>query len=266
MATVKCKNCGYEFEGNYCSQCGQKAKTQRLDWHYLSDEAKYTFLHINGGLLYTAKQLFVRPGDMVREFIEGKRVHHYKPILLLFVLGGIYSVLLHYVYNDQMLVGLENTSEAAKQMGEKVADFMMDHYALTEIVFLPILAFFSWLTFRPWGYNFIEHIILNTFAASQRIIASIVISPLIFCVFDVNTITGNLLRSMSSMTVYICTVWMYLQFFKGRDLGITIIRYIVFAILSFTALLVILAVVLLVLAIYFPHAVGLGSSILTKTH
>ena len=88
-----CKNCEHTHEGNFCSSCGQKTNTKTLDWHYILDELKYTFLHINGGLLYTSKQLLTRPGDMTREFIEGKRVKHYKPILLVFVLSGIAAFL-----------------------------------------------------------------------------------------------------------------------------------------------------------------------------
>ncbi len=28
---IKCKNCGFEFNGNFCNNCGQDAKAGKLD-------------------------------------------------------------------------------------------------------------------------------------------------------------------------------------------------------------------------------------------
>ena len=33
---------------------------------------------------------------MVKEYLDGKRIKHYKPILMVFVLSGITGLLLHY--------------------------------------------------------------------------------------------------------------------------------------------------------------------------
>ena len=87
-----CKNCGTLITGNFCSNCGQK-KYKRIDKKYLIDEFQYTVLHTNKGFFYTVKNLFKNPGKTTREFIDGNRVNHYKPILLAFVLTGISTFL-----------------------------------------------------------------------------------------------------------------------------------------------------------------------------
>ncbi|QOG00887.1 DUF3667 domain-containing protein [Flavobacterium sp. MDT1-60] len=37
--------------------------------------------------------MFTRPGHSIREFIEGKRVKHFKPLWLVAVLGALYGFL-----------------------------------------------------------------------------------------------------------------------------------------------------------------------------
>ena len=50
----------------------------------------------------------------------------------------------------------------------KAMTWMFSHYALFEILALPIVSFLSWLSFKKWGYNYIENIIINCFAGGQR--------------------------------------------------------------------------------------------------
>ncbi len=139
-----CKNCTYTFEGNFCSNCGQKTNTKRLDWHYIYEELKYTFLHVNSGLLFTAKQLYIRPGHMVREFIEGKRVKHYKPILLVFVLAGIMSLALHYLKLEKLI---SNYTTDQKDVTIKIFGWITKHYTIVELLLLPFISLASWITY-----------------------------------------------------------------------------------------------------------------------
>ncbi|RYG54610.1 MAG: DUF3667 domain-containing protein, partial [Chitinophagaceae bacterium] len=139
MATIICRNCGNEFEGNFCNNCGQKSKTARLDWAYLNDEAKYTFLHLNGGLLFTIAQLFKRPGHAIREFVDGKRVNYYKPILLLFVVAGFYGLLVHNIdfrkIQEAARIDNAGVSEEQKVLLDSLfqgAQWWMSHYSLVE--------------------------------------------------------------------------------------------------------------------------------------
>jgi Protein of unknown function (DUF3667) len=83
-----CQNCNHVIVENFCSNCGQK-KYKRIDKKYVLDEIQYTLLHTNKGLFYSIKKLLKNPGKTAREYIDGNRVNHYKPILLIFLLSGI---------------------------------------------------------------------------------------------------------------------------------------------------------------------------------
>lgn len=226
-----CKNCEQSSSGNYCSNCGQKTNTVRLNWKYIQEEMKYTFLHINKGFLYTAKELFTRPGDTVREFIEGKRIQHYKPILLLFVLAGINGLLMHFFPAEEFVYNTQPTNSIAAsrqiELTNKIMGFMSKNYTLYELFMLPIYALCSWLAFKKFGYNYIENIILNCYATSQRLMIGIFFFPLqllmlktkYFVVFSFITIIPAIGYS----------VWMILQLYKKENSGALVLRMLLFA-------------------------------------
>ena len=91
-----------------------KSTNREIEFAFLIDEIKYTYLYVNKGLLFTAKELFTRPGHTIREFIEGKRVNHYKPILLVFVLAGVEGLLNHYLPLKEMMSKIKVTDNKKK--------------------------------------------------------------------------------------------------------------------------------------------------------
>ncbi|HEU0137879.1 MAG TPA: DUF3667 domain-containing protein [Flavobacterium sp.] len=233
-----CKNCNYDFAGNYCPDCGQKAKTEQINWKYLQDEFKYTFLHINGGFFYTIKELLTRPGHAIREFLEGKRVRHYKPILLLFVLAGLYGFLLHYIDYAKILTVQSDKTNPIDTMA--FYEWMRNNYSFVEIALLPLIAFTSWLAFRKWKYNFIEHLILNAFIAAQRLIITLMFYPLML-IFDSPSGYTIIFGILSSCTL-LATGWSYMQFYDDHPAGPTILRVLLMSV-YFIMLVLLLTVI-----------------------
>mgnify|MGYP006179009015 CR=1 FL=1 len=92
---IICKNCGHIYSGQFCNNCGQPSDTHKLNLHFIWHDLQHAFLHFDKGVLFTAKELFTRPGNSIREFIEGKRVKHFKPISLVIILATLYGVLRH---------------------------------------------------------------------------------------------------------------------------------------------------------------------------
>ena len=90
---IICKNCGHIYSGQFCNNCGQPSDTHKLNLHFIWHDLQHAFLHFDKGVLFTAKELFTRPGNSIREFIEGKRVKHFKPISLVIILATLYGVL-----------------------------------------------------------------------------------------------------------------------------------------------------------------------------
>ncbi|RYZ28296.1 MAG: DUF3667 domain-containing protein [Chitinophagaceae bacterium] len=158
-----CKNCGNEFEGNFCNNCGQPADTHAIDTHFVMHDLSHGLFHIHGGLFYSARELFTRPGYAIRDYIEGKRVKHYKPISMLVVLATFYG-LLYYTFEIDMFSGNHEDFFDYKMVNEWVGH----HFPIVILVQLPIYALGSYLVFRKEGYNYYEHVILNSFFSAQK--------------------------------------------------------------------------------------------------
>ncbi len=238
-----CKNCENTFDANFCSNCGQKNNTKRLDWNYILDEIKYTFLHINGGLIYTCKELLTRPGDMVREFIEGKRVKHYKPILLVFVLAGISTLLLHF-NGDLLIFEKMNASNNKTAFNPKdFINFFTKYNTYIQLVSIPIISICTWLAFKKWGYNYIENIIINSFVISQLLLIGILSTPIKYLLI------GNsfyiLINSVIGFGSFGFSIWLYLKLYKDKNLGSIILRMLLSTVIFI--LLFILIIILIVI-------------------
>jgi hypothetical protein len=134
-----CKNCNEAITGNFCVNCGQK-KYKKIDKKYVLDEIQYTFLHANKGLLYSIKNILKNPGNTAKEFIDGNRVNHYKPILLTFVLSGISTFLSYKVLGIKEIMSAYN---ADKHVESKFMDdsltVISSYSSIITILLLPFL-------------------------------------------------------------------------------------------------------------------------------
>ncbi len=91
--TTKCLNCGTEFEGNFCPECGQDAKTGRFTMHFVFENLLAAFTSKDGGIWFTLKNLFTRPGAMIVEILQGKRRRYFSPFPMLFSVLTVYILL-----------------------------------------------------------------------------------------------------------------------------------------------------------------------------
>ena len=97
-ATHHCANCGNDFTGNYCYQCGQRAGTGRITWHSIRQGVMELWGLGTRSLLYTLWQLIWRPGYLIGDYLRGRRQLSYPPIKMLvlvslfaFVFGRLFG-------------------------------------------------------------------------------------------------------------------------------------------------------------------------------
>lgn len=85
----RCGTCGQEFQGNYCPCCGQSAKIGR----YSFKNALLLFLDVwgmgNRGMFRTLRDLILRPGYLIRDYISGMQMAYFPPFKLLFLLTAL---------------------------------------------------------------------------------------------------------------------------------------------------------------------------------
>src|SRR5690554_4649774 len=162
-----CLNCNQPITGNFCANCGQK-KYKRIDRKYLIDELQYTVLHTNKGFFYTVKNLIKNPGKTAREFIDGNRVNHYKPILLVFLLSTISTFIMYKMIGMGEILE-EYFIEMKVPDASKMNQFMAwgsNYYPVMMMLMIPFFAFITKIAFRKWGHNYYEHFVMNAFFLS----------------------------------------------------------------------------------------------------
>ena len=91
-----CKNCGNQFSGKYCNQCGEKVYTShdKSVLHFF-EEGFHFITHLEGTLFTTIKTMFRSPGRLSYDYCEGTRKRYFKPLsffLLLIVLYLLFPV------------------------------------------------------------------------------------------------------------------------------------------------------------------------------
>jgi Protein of unknown function (DUF3667). len=94
VKTTKCLNCGTEFEGDFCPKCGQSADTGRFTMRFIFENLLAAFLSKDGGIWFTIKNLFSRPGAMIVEILNGKRRKYFSPFSMLFCSLTLYVLIL----------------------------------------------------------------------------------------------------------------------------------------------------------------------------
>jgi hypothetical protein len=209
------------------------------------------FKFLDKGILYSASQLLTRPGNAIREYIEGKRVRHFEPLGLLVTFAALYGLLYHY-FRINPFVGTSIEAESAGAIDISVVnDWISDHFALMTCLLLPIYSIGSYIAFRKQGYNFVEHLTLNTFLGSQRLLIRIALFPLMI-IFN-NTEHLQILLWVFIVFDVLLMIWGFCQFFnkltKMKSFLLALVSYAIF----FTTYFIILAGAILVIELLFAN-------------
>ncbi|MEO6175269.1 MAG: DUF3667 domain-containing protein [Flavobacterium circumlabens] len=204
---ITCKNCKQIYKGHYCNNCGQPAATYKINGHYLWHEIRHSLLHFDEGIPYSIKQLFTRPGHSIREFIEGKRVRHFKPLALVVVLATFYGLLYH-EFHVSLFDDPANTSIDIGKFNE----WSSKHYSWIIILTIPFFTLGTYISFRKQGYNFVEYIVFNTYKASQKLVAHLITFPIVIY-YNGKPEVQKILIAIYVLDL-ILTFWTNIQFFN----------------------------------------------------
>ncbi|WP_113652314.1 DUF3667 domain-containing protein [Pedobacter namyangjuensis] len=212
-----CSNCSNPITANFCSNCGQK-KYKRIDRKYVLDEVQYTLLHTNKGFLYSVKNLIKNPGKTAKDYIDGNRVNHYKPLLLVFVLSSI-STFLAYKGLKMERIMIESMAQQPNSLPlmNNIMPFVSSYTTFLYLLMLPIIALSSKIAFSNWGQNYYEHIVINSYILSLYNIFCIVLLYPILYLFKNDTSTFILISGLSILIIPVVSVWFFREFYKQQD-------------------------------------------------
>ena len=94
-AVHQCASCGTEFEGNYCPRCGQSGQVGRFSFK----KAVMLFLDVwgmgNRSMFRSLRDLILRPGYLIRDYISGMQSAYFPPFKMFFVLAALAVLVEH---------------------------------------------------------------------------------------------------------------------------------------------------------------------------
>lgn len=196
---ITCLNCGTVHDDRYCPVCGQRNDTCRFNGHELVRSITRGFFNADRGFVYTLRTMCTRPGRVIREYLEGKRVRYFPPFSLLFVVAAFYAVikklvkLLTPATKDAVDITQDSVKDAmaetTKALGEEISlnadkiitlkdipfidsivDTFTNNYALIVLLALPFFVLAMRACFRRSfrkRFNWAETFLIGAFLIAQ---------------------------------------------------------------------------------------------------
>jgi hypothetical protein len=87
----RCRNCGAEVPGRFCGTCGQeRARDLHVPFRRLAGEAIAEAFTLDSRLGRTLGPLLLRPGEVTRAYLDGRRARYTSPVKLYLVLSFLF--------------------------------------------------------------------------------------------------------------------------------------------------------------------------------
>ncbi|WP_281635818.1 DUF3667 domain-containing protein [Flavobacterium marginilacus] len=204
---MTCKNCNSEINHNFCPNCGQPSKLKRIDAHYISHEIEHV-LHFDRGILFTIKELFLNPGQNIRNYISENRSRLVKPVIFIILTSLIYTLISHFFHIEDEYIKYEGLDKSAFV---KILGWLQANYGYMNILTGTFIAIWLKVFFKKYGYNFFELLIMLCFTMG--------ISMLIFAFFAIiEGVFHFKLLSLAGMIGMIYLVWATGNFFEENKI------------------------------------------------
>jgi len=189
-------------------------------WHSVLD-----VFDLERGLIYTTIALTRRPGKALRTYLTEDRTRLVPPLrFLVFVVAIAAFITVQYMKNsdflEQMRAGFEYGYRAGDGDGDVDMEAMNEYFLLLNeffanyfnvflLVGVPIIALCTFWLFRK-GYNFAEHLVINSYLTAYQNILYIAMTPLLFFM-NFNTLS---LLYMILLLVY--SIYAYIKIFQEK--------------------------------------------------
>lgn len=243
---MNCKNCDHKVEGNFCANCGQSAKVDRINFRNLLSELSNSISQLDKGFLFTLKELFVRPGQCVKDYLDGKRKNYIKPIAYAFTLSTIYFLLTKYLQNEtfvsDFLKGFASAADDPEAEAQHLAilNWFAHNYAYTILLLLPLYSFASYLAFFGSGVNFLEHVVLNAYITGQQ--------TFFYSIYSILNFAANkddLFASIALFSSLAYSFYVFWQFFSKQNRVSVVFRWIL------TYAIIVIMITVFLIGIFF---------------
>ena len=91
----ECLNCQEHYTGNYCPRCGQAANTDRFSMKVAAENFAEAYGMGERGMFRTIRDLILRPGHLILDYLRGKRASYFAPFKMYFLLAAVSLLVTH---------------------------------------------------------------------------------------------------------------------------------------------------------------------------
>ena len=157
---MECSVCSNEIKENYCSNCGQYFKDNRVASITILRDLFDSFFSLEKSFILNIKIGLSQPKILVLNYWKGFRKYYFSP-LKFFTIASLFLLINYFFSND--FLGLAVTSNISS------------HFAIL-ILNIILLTIFSYLLYLKFKKNIFEHLILNIYNVSLWTIMFVPIS------------------------------------------------------------------------------------------
>ena len=164
------------------------------------------FFLANRGMVYTIKNISIRPGESVRQFISEDRYRFVKPVTFLLITALVYTLVKNLSHFELSIY------EGTEGIVGLIMNWLMNHNGYLLLIVGLFVAFWVKLFFRKAGYNLFEIFILFCFAFGISTLFNSV-------VVIIQWITHLKLINISVVIAAIYNTWAIGQFFGTKKMS-----------------------------------------------
>lgn len=200
-----CINCQTELRGTFCHKCGEKVvHSEDFSIIKLLEQSVDVFTHLDSKLYKTVKTLFLKPGQISTDYVQGLRKPYMKPFQLFIIVNVLFFLLLSDfdVFRKPASWWFQDTSDTGyniKLMAEEKAaelaltiEEMAPLYEIKSItiakgfviVFIPLLGIVQAILFFRRKMQLGKHFIFSTHYFTFVLLIMIVWSTLVELIFS----------------------------------------------------------------------------------
>ena len=119
----ECLNCHEHYAGNYCPRCGQAATTDRFSMKVAAENFADAYGMGERGMFRTMRDLLLRPGYLILDYLRGMRVSCFAPFKMFFLLFAISTLVTHGLnIKGERFHDDSETVSATQEFDEALAD------------------------------------------------------------------------------------------------------------------------------------------------
>ena len=157
----RCNKCNSEVIGNFCSTCGTAQKLNRINGAFILSEIASIF-NFEKGILFTIKELLIRPGVNIRKFIQEDRKRLVKPLSFIILSSLIYTLAKQWLDFDGGYINLSDLGLEDSAI-TPIMTWVSANYGIVNILMANFIAIWLKIFFRKYNYNYFEILILLYF-------------------------------------------------------------------------------------------------------